>query len=245
MMNAWYPHYPGDYARGTAHLSLVQHGAYRLLLDHYYATAAPLSGEITTLYRICRAFDETERKAVDFVVSQFFELRSDGYHNRRADRELAKSAELHIKRSKGAQTTNTKRWGNRLATRSATQSANRSSVGNPQPHPQPQEKIKSSPPAKPAGDTQEFLTFWNAYPKKISRQEARKSWHKAGCEGRLGEVMASLTAWKKTEQWGEPRFIPYPATWLNKGLWKEMPRPIPSLMDERRRLEAQFESGRR
>jgi hypothetical protein len=27
--NQWYAHYPGDYGRDTAHLSLVEHGAYR------------------------------------------------------------------------------------------------------------------------------------------------------------------------------------------------------------------------
>lgn len=111
MMNAWYAHYPGDYARDTAHLSLVQHGAYRLMLDHYYATAAPLPADVAALYRICRAFDEAERKAVDFVVSQFFDLRADGFHNGRADIELARRAEQHERLSNAAKKAMRNRWG--------------------------------------------------------------------------------------------------------------------------------------
>ena len=92
-MSIWYAHYPGDYGRDTAHLSLAMHGAYRLLLDHYFSTAKPLPTDPSALYRICRAFDEAEKGAVDSVVHQFFVLQNDGYHNRRADRELAIQAE--------------------------------------------------------------------------------------------------------------------------------------------------------
>ena len=32
----WYPRNTGDYARDTKHLTLDQHGAYTLLMDHYW-----------------------------------------------------------------------------------------------------------------------------------------------------------------------------------------------------------------
>ena len=38
MARQWYSFYPGDYGRDTGHLSLIEHGAYRTLMDHYYAT---------------------------------------------------------------------------------------------------------------------------------------------------------------------------------------------------------------
>src|SRR5438876_9953671 len=131
----------GDYARDTAHLSLVEHGAYRLLLDHYYATGAALPNDIPALYRVCRAFDESERKAVDAVLAKFFELWHDGYHNKRADEELVQRAKHHSRLSAGAQKTNAKRWGNRSATRLA--------VASPQPQPQPQPQSHSQPEPKP------------------------------------------------------------------------------------------------
>ena len=54
MKNFWYPHYPGDYGRDTGHLSLIEHGAYRLLLDHCYMTAKPRRS-LARGYRGCKA----------------------------------------------------------------------------------------------------------------------------------------------------------------------------------------------
>lgn len=85
----YYKHYLGDYARDTAHLSLLEHGAYRVLLDTYYATERSLPADKASLYRICKAFSAAERKAVDAVAEQFFPLNGDGSrHNVRADEEL-------------------------------------------------------------------------------------------------------------------------------------------------------------
>lgn len=86
----FYKHYIGDYARDTAHLSLLEHGAYRVLLDTYYATEKPLPADPSSLYRICRATTAAEKKAVDKVADQFFPVNGDGSrHNQRADQELA------------------------------------------------------------------------------------------------------------------------------------------------------------
>lgn len=70
-MNIWYAHYPGDYGRDTAHLSLAQHGAYRLLLNHYYSTAKSLPRDMAAIRRICRAADPAECEAVAFVLASF------------------------------------------------------------------------------------------------------------------------------------------------------------------------------
>jgi uncharacterized protein YdaU (DUF1376 family) len=89
----FYRRYPGDYSRDTGHLSLAEHGAYTVLLDHYYGTSMPLPGALTALYRICRAMDEAEQAAVRTIADAFFPLAEDGCrHNRRADEELAVSA---------------------------------------------------------------------------------------------------------------------------------------------------------
>jgi len=102
MSKQWFPHYPGDYMRQTGHLSLVEDGAYRRLLDHYYSTGKPLPAKAQQLHRICRAVDDHEREAVDYVVSEFFEKKGSLLHNSRADEELLKSHELSLKRSNAA-----------------------------------------------------------------------------------------------------------------------------------------------
>jgi len=110
MADSWYPFYIGDYVRHTGHLSLAEEGAYRRLLDHYYSTGKPLPASIEHLYRICRAFSEAERAAVDVVLESFFTLQGEQYSNRRADKEIAKSKAISAERAKAGKAGSQKRW---------------------------------------------------------------------------------------------------------------------------------------
>ena len=101
-MKSWYPHYPGDYQRDTGHLSLIEEGAYRRLLDHYYSTGEPLPANAVQLHRICRAFGDDEQTAIATVLDQFFTLEGDVYRNGRADRELEKANDISVKRANAA-----------------------------------------------------------------------------------------------------------------------------------------------
>lgn len=136
-MNIWYAHYPGDYGRDTAHLSLIQHGAYRLLLDHYYSTARPLPSDVTALHRICRAFDQSEKDAVASVLAEFFELRADGYHNSRADLELARQGEIRERLSNAGK----KRWQDKPKHEPGSSLSISPAIAKPQSHPQSQSSV--------------------------------------------------------------------------------------------------------
>lgn len=106
----FYKHFLGDYARDTAHLSMLEHGAYRLMLDHYYATGKSLPNDNAALYRICGAVAKAEREAVARVADAFFPVNGDGTrHNRRADKEIADANAYAEAQSERAN----KRWGNR------------------------------------------------------------------------------------------------------------------------------------
>lgn len=84
----YYRRYIGDYAAGTPHLSLLEHGAYTLLLDAYYTAERPLPHSLDLLYRICRAQTPAEKKAVLIVADQYFPSDGEFRHNARADKEL-------------------------------------------------------------------------------------------------------------------------------------------------------------
>lgn len=84
----YYRRYIGDYGRDTTLLSLAEHGAYALLLDHYYASEEPLPADREDVYRVARAVKPDERKAVDRVLAKYFTEEPDGFHNSRADAEL-------------------------------------------------------------------------------------------------------------------------------------------------------------
>ncbi|WAW09732.1 YdaU family protein [Oxalobacter vibrioformis] len=87
----FYKHFIGDYQRDTGHLSLMEHGAYRLMLDTFYATQKPLPKDRRTLYRLLRAESAAERKAIDLVISQFWLAGKKGLVNLRAETEIGKA----------------------------------------------------------------------------------------------------------------------------------------------------------
>jgi uncharacterized protein YdaU (DUF1376 family) len=68
----FYKHFIGDYARATGHLSILEHGAYRLMLDHFYGTCRPLPGDRKALYRLLRAEGQAERSAINRVIERFW-----------------------------------------------------------------------------------------------------------------------------------------------------------------------------
>jgi uncharacterized protein YdaU (DUF1376 family) len=120
----WYPRYSGDYARKTAHLSLVEHGAYTLLMDYYY-TSGPIpisdtpnqgsfdvSFDVSSddrLFRICRALDDRERRAVISVLKQFFVIENGCWINKRAEEELEKRRSISEIRKLAVETREEKR----------------------------------------------------------------------------------------------------------------------------------------
>lgn len=106
----WYPRDMGKYARDTGTLSLAQHGAYNLLLDHYYSSGpidafehcssnASLMPDHSGLYRLCNAITKWEQEAVDFVLKKYFVLTKDGfYHHDKCDEVIEKQTKKHEKR---------------------------------------------------------------------------------------------------------------------------------------------------
>lgn len=92
----WFPFYPGDYLRDTMHLSTVQHGAYMLLIMHYWMVGGPISAELDGVYSACKADRYTWPK-IKPLLTEFFELRDGKYHHKRLDEEIAKAKELKEK----------------------------------------------------------------------------------------------------------------------------------------------------
>jgi len=84
----YYSHNIGDYRRDTAHLSILEHGAYRQLLDSYYLAEKPLTPVHADLMRTHCARSADEMQAVVNVLRDFFVLTDDGYIHKRCDIEI-------------------------------------------------------------------------------------------------------------------------------------------------------------
>lgn len=84
----FYEHHLGDYIRDAAHLSLLEEGAYRRLIDAYYVRERELPAERPEVYKLARAVARPERKAVDYVLDTFFQLTDAGWWHKRCQEEI-------------------------------------------------------------------------------------------------------------------------------------------------------------
>lgn len=85
----YYRRYTADYGSKTGALTMLEDGAYTRLLDWYYEHEQPLPIASARIYVIAKAMSAAEKKAVGHVLDAYFEKRADGWHNKRADQELA------------------------------------------------------------------------------------------------------------------------------------------------------------
>jgi hypothetical protein len=67
-----------------------------------------------------------------------------------------------------------------------------------------------------------FERFWEAYPRRIAKATALKSFEKLHVdEALLSKMLAALEKQKKCTQWQDIKFIPHPSTWLNNSRWED------------------------
>jgi uncharacterized protein YdaU (DUF1376 family) len=85
----YYERHLGDYAKNASHLSMLEHGAYTLLLDRYYGTEEPIPAD--QAYRVARAHSKEERAAVDSVLQEFFTLNETHWVHGRCQEEIEKA----------------------------------------------------------------------------------------------------------------------------------------------------------
>lgn len=98
----YYEHHLGDYAQATSHLSFVEDAAYSRCIRKYYSDERPLPADIGAVQRLVGARTKEEKSAVETVLQEFFFLEPDGWHNRRADKEIEKFRAKSLKAKESA-----------------------------------------------------------------------------------------------------------------------------------------------
>jgi uncharacterized protein YdaU (DUF1376 family) len=215
----------GDYAKKAGRLSMLQHGAYTLLIDACYDRE-----RFPTLEEALEwtwASTEAEIEAVSFVLKKFFTANDDGvYEQKRIVEELAKYHETAKTNKRIAIERETKRRENSTKRARPVNEAppnHKPLTKNQEPLTKNQEPKSSKhlPDAKPKS-VERFNIFWKLHPKKKSKGAAEKAWKRMTAEeqqaaiDKLPEAMDSAD-WKKDGG----KFIPYPATWLNSKGWED------------------------
>ena len=77
----------------------------------------------------------------------------------------------------------------------------------------------------------DFDRFWAEYPKKIGKAAARRAWTRM--KPPIDAALNTVRVFRDTQAWTREggRFIPYPATWINRGGWEDQ-APAESLLDD-------------
>ena len=86
----YYPFHIGDFAAHTAHLTWEEDIAYRRALDWYYLNEKALPEDVAKVARLIRMPKSVA--VIEAVLAEFFVKADDGWHNKRADQELASMA---------------------------------------------------------------------------------------------------------------------------------------------------------
>lgn len=98
------------------------------------------------------------------------------------------------------------------------------------PDPPPADAGGSRSRANAKSYPEDFLLFWAAYPRRVSKGDALKAWKEEECADQLDAILAAVEAQKNGRQWLENggRYVPYPATWLRARRWEDQVEPPPS-----------------
>ena len=206
----------GDYAKKAGRLSMLEHGAYTLLIHSCYDRER--FPTLEEAFDWCWARTTEEKNAVEFVLSKFFYLQDGVYVQNRIQEEIDKYHENATINKRIATDREEKRKNKSRTVHEAC-----STVNEPPPN-QELRTINQEPLLKPLKHidqkSDDFDRFWEIYPKKTAKIEAQKAWKKAKPD--LQTVIKAL-AWQiKSRQWMEG-YVPNPATYLNQGRWMDTP----------------------
>jgi hypothetical protein len=75
-----------------------------------------------------------------------------------------------------------------------------------------------------------FVRFWNAYPLKVAKPRAERSFRKlAPDEPLLEQILVAIDRQRRSREWRKEggEYIPHPSTWLNNRRWEDEVRLPP------------------
>jgi uncharacterized protein YdaU (DUF1376 family) len=204
----------GDYHKKAGRLTMLEHGAYTLLLDACYDRERFPTMEEAIDW--CWARNKEEIDAVELVLRKFFDLIDGRYVQLRIQDEIDAYHAISLKNKEIA------------ANREAAKRTKRAPVVNePAPNQEPltinQEPIDQKHTSQATTDDL-FLKFWALYPRKQDKAKAQKAWTKLKVTEDLFALIAKgLSVQVVSADWLKEsgKYIPLPTTWLNGKRWED------------------------
>ncbi|HFF3031947.1 TPA: YdaU family protein [Stenotrophomonas maltophilia] len=228
----YFEHHIGDYAAATAHLSLIEDAIYSRLLRRYYLQEEALPADVKQVARLAGARSQEELEAVQAVLDEFFTLTDTGWHNKRADEEIARyQAKIEAARENG------RRGGrppkNQQVQEKEPKETQPFSLGSfsetePKalhtPDTNLQEEQQEQQHVQPLAARCRFGEFWAAYPNKKGKQEAEKTWKRRKLDGRCDELIDHVRLMEAHDDGWRRGYVPMGSTYLNQARWEDVPQ---------------------
>jgi uncharacterized protein YdaU (DUF1376 family) len=186
--------YPNDYLGGTMGMSFEMKGAYIDLLIFQFNNHQFTEAQAKQVLSICfiGVWEVLKNKFKKDGEYYFNERLRNEIDKRKAFSESRRINALHPKKPRKAYA---KHMGNENRNR------NKSKIINL---------------------NEGFEDFWKTYPRKVNKKEAQAVWDKSNLPS-LEIIITAIEKQKKSDQWlsDNGKFIPYPASWLNKEKWND------------------------
>jgi uncharacterized protein YdaU (DUF1376 family) len=217
----YYQHHIGDFIKDTSFLTNEEVGIYMKLIWLYYDTENPLPKNLELLTAKVNA--RGRQDVVQNILNIFFYESEDYYCHTRCAQVIADYHKQLETASRAGKASADKRKQNAQTASVQQETNDRSTTVQPTINHKPI-TINHKPSLKPIRDKSldnGFEEFWQAYPKKVGKDAAAKSWVKV--KARIDDVLPALAWQKESDQWrrNDGQFIPNPATYLNQGRWHD------------------------
>jgi uncharacterized protein YdaU (DUF1376 family) len=108
--DTWMPMFWGDYARDTGHLNAAGHGAYLMLIKHYWCTGKPLNDDDDELWRIACCDSKKEWLKLRPKIARLFHAENGELRHKRIEAELSRAAANVAKRADAGRKGAESRW---------------------------------------------------------------------------------------------------------------------------------------
>jgi uncharacterized protein YdaU (DUF1376 family) len=222
-MNYW-PRWINAITNATAHLSLLEMGAYDRLLDHAYKTEAPLPADLDACCRIVRATTKADREAVRSVLAQFWKAEAGGFVNPRVTDEIEiarpKIEAAKANGAKGGRPRGTPEKPSGFPPGTQEEPAAKA----PQSKDKEKDISKASPSHPPGGGLAAwFDEFWAAWPKGERKQDKARCldhWRRHRLDATAAEILADVRVKRGTHKWQEG-YIEAPLVYLRGKRWQD------------------------
>lgn len=218
-VDIWMPLSIGDYLADTSHLNTTQHGAYLLMLMHYWRKG-PLPNNPETLANITKLSIDAW-SIHQAVLMEFYIIGDDGLlHQKRADKEREEALVKKGKSTERAKSAAAARWGHAPS--------NASGMLEECPLPLPLQKKQKQKPSSKDKPSPEAVSLYRAYPKHVAPQKAYAAIDRALQIKPHAELLAAVQRYAGDVSTGlvEEKYVPHPASWFNAGRYDDEPAKL-------------------